>query len=61
MESASPWTGTGLDKIDAETAELSYSELRKRDRPFVLPLDPADRSRSNGQPIDASYKGVTDT
>src|SRR5829696_6034523 len=42
MEAASPWTGSGLDRIDAESAELSYTELRKRDRPFVLPLDPAD-------------------
>src|SRR5829696_2828983 len=42
MESSSPWTGTGLDRIDADSAELSYTELRKRDRPFVLPLDPAD-------------------
>ena len=60
MESASPWTGTGLDKIDAETAELSYSELRKRDRPFVLPLDPADPEPVERAAYDASYKGVTD-
>src|SRR4249919_3121232 len=60
MESASPWTGTGLDKIDAETAELSYSELRKRDLPFVLPLDPADPEPVERAAFDASYKGVTD-
>src|SRR5688572_12295762 len=38
MESASPWQGDGLERVDSETAELSYAELRKRDRPFVLPL-----------------------
>jgi phosphatidylglycerophosphate synthase len=60
MESASPWTGPGFDRIDADTAELSYSELRKRDRPFVLPLDAADPVPVERAAYDASYKGVTD-
>ena len=30
----------GYETLAAETAELSYAELRKRERPFVLPLDP---------------------
>jgi phosphatidylglycerophosphate synthase len=60
MESASPWTGPGLDRIDAESAELSYTELRKRDRPFVLPLDPRDPEPVERAAYDASYKGVTD-
>jgi phosphatidylglycerophosphate synthase len=60
MESASPWAGEGFEPIDAETAELSYTELRKRDRPFVLPLDAADPVPVERAAYDASYKGVTD-
>ena len=30
------------ETIDAETAELNYAELRKRERPFVMSLDPTD-------------------
>jgi phosphatidylglycerophosphate synthase len=44
----------------AETAEINYSELRKRERPFVLPLDPADPEPVERALYDASYKGVTD-
>ena len=50
----------GYDVLDAETAELSYAELRKRDRPFVMPLDPADPEPVERAAYDASYKGVTD-
>jgi len=39
---------------------LSYAELRKRDRPFVLPLDPNDPDPVERAAYDASYKGVTD-
>ena len=60
MQSRRRWTGDGLERIDAETAELSYTELRKRDRPFVLPLDPADPEPVERAAYDASYKGVTD-
>lgn len=50
----------GYHALPAETAELSYAALRKRERPFVLPLD-----RDNPEPVerasyDAAYKGVTD-
>jgi phosphatidylglycerophosphate synthase len=50
----------GLEPIDAETAELSYAQLRKRDRPFVLPLDGAGADAVERAYYDAAYKGVTD-
>jgi len=50
----------GLDRLDAETAELSYAELRKRDRPFVLAIDPANPEPVERAAYDAAYKGVTD-
>jgi len=50
----------GYEALAAETAELSYAELRKRDRPFVLPLDPDDPEPVERAAYDASYKGVTD-
>jgi phosphatidylglycerophosphate synthase len=50
----------GLEPIAAETFELSYAELRKRERPFVLRLDPADPEPVERAAYDASYKGVTD-
>ena len=51
---------SGLEPVEAETVELSYRKLRKRDRPFVLPLDPADPEPVERAAYDASYKGVTD-
>ena len=56
-------SGGSLDKYEqlaAETAELNYAELRKRDRPFVLPLDPDDPEPVERAAYDAAYKGVTD-
>ncbi len=50
----------GYEMLVAETAELNYSELRKRERPFVLPLDPANPEPVERAAYDASYKGVTD-
>jgi phosphatidylglycerophosphate synthase len=50
----------GLDAVAAETVELSYRKLRKRDRPFVMPLDPAKPEAVERAAYDASYKGVTD-
>jgi phosphatidylglycerophosphate synthase len=50
----------GLFPIDARTATLSYSLLRKRERPFVMPLDPASPLAVERALYDASYKGVTD-
>jgi phosphatidylglycerophosphate synthase len=50
----------GYETLAAETAELSYGKLRKRDRPFVLPLDPDDPEPVERAAYNASYKGVTD-
>jgi phosphatidylglycerophosphate synthase len=50
----------GLDPIDADTSELNYSELRKRDRPFVLTLDDGAAEQVERAYYDAAYKGVTD-
>ena len=50
----------GYELLDAEIAELSYSELRKRERPFVMPLDPDDPEPAERAAYDAAYKGVTD-
>ena len=50
----------GYDAVPAETAEISYGQLRKRERPFVMPLDPADPEPVERAAYDASYKGVTD-
>jgi len=50
----------GYDSLAAETAEINYAELRKRDRPFVLPLNPNDSEPVERAAYDASYKGVTD-
>jgi phosphatidylglycerophosphate synthase len=48
------------EPLPAETAELSYAELRKRERPFVMPLDPEDTEPVERAAYDAAYKGVTD-
>jgi len=58
LESGAPIAG--YDTLDAETAQLSYDELRKRERPFVLPLDPANPEPVERAAYDAAYKGVTD-
>lgn len=60
MERGAAYSGGSLDAIDADTAELSNAQLRKRERPFVLPLDPADPEPVERAAYDASYKGVTD-
>jgi phosphatidylglycerophosphate synthase len=50
----------GYEALASETAQLSYGELRKRERPFVLALDPADPEPAERAAYDAAYKGVTD-
>lgn len=50
----------GLDVVAAEGAKLSYAELRKRERPFVLPLRPDNAIEIEKAGYDAAYKGVTD-
>jgi len=49
-----------LTQIDADTADFSYRKLRKRERPFVMRLDPIDPEPVERAAYDASYKGVTD-
>ena len=50
----------GLEMIDAETAQVGYDELRKKERPFVLALSEASAEQVERAAYDASYKGVTD-
>ena len=50
----------GLTPITSESAELSFAELRKRERPFVLPLDPTNTRPVEQAAYDGAYKGVTD-
>jgi phosphatidylglycerophosphate synthase len=50
----------GLELMPAETAELSYAELRKRGRPFAMPLEAATAESVERAAYDAAYKGVTD-
>lgn len=49
-----------LAQLDARTASLSYFELRKRERPFVMAVDPANPIPVERALYDAAYKGVTD-
>jgi phosphatidylglycerophosphate synthase len=58
LESGGPIEGH--EPLPAETAELSYAALRKRERPFVLPLDPDNAEPVERAAYDAAYKGVTD-
>ncbi len=50
----------GLDILDADRAEVSNKELRKRERPFVLPLVAGQEDAVERASYDAAYKGVTD-
>ncbi|HYI43538.1 MAG TPA: CDP-alcohol phosphatidyltransferase family protein, partial [Sphingomicrobium sp.] len=50
----------GLTQLDAATAEVAYADLRKRERPFVLPLNDGTADQVERAAYDASYKGVTD-
>jgi len=49
-----------LGQIDADTGDFTYRKLRKRQRPFVMRLDPANPDPVERAAYDASYKGVTD-
>ena len=51
---------SSLDIISAEDGELSDSQLRKRERPFVLPLDAQNPGIVERAAYDGAYKGVTD-
>jgi phosphatidylglycerophosphate synthase len=50
----------GYELLAAESAELSYAELRKRERPFVMLLDADNPEPVERAAYDAAYKGVTD-
>jgi phosphatidylglycerophosphate synthase len=50
----------GYEAVASETAELTNAKLRKRERPFVMRLDPADPDPVERAAYNASYKGVTD-
>jgi phosphatidylglycerophosphate synthase len=50
----------GFERLPAETTELTNSSLRKRGRPFVLPLDAGDTEPVERAAYDGAYKGVTD-
>jgi phosphatidylglycerophosphate synthase len=50
----------GYELLPAETAELNYAELRKRERPFVMRLEADDTAAVERAAYDAAYKGVTD-
>ncbi len=60
MLSGDRYVGGGLERIDADSADFSYRKLRKRDRPFVMRLDPVNPESAERAAYDASYKGVTD-
>jgi phosphatidylglycerophosphate synthase len=50
----------GMTQLDAATAEVAYSDLRKKERPFVLLLTEDSAEQVERAAYDASYKGVTD-
>ena len=60
MRSGDRYEGSELTIVDADTADIAYRKLRKRDRPFVMRLDPANPGAVERAAYDASYKGVTD-
>ncbi len=60
MRERRPIDPAGLTILDADRAELSNHELRKRERPFVLPLVAGAEDEVERAAYDASYKGVTD-
>ena len=49
-----------FELLDADTAQLSYHELRKRERPFTMPLAASNSLAVERAFYDAAYKGVTD-
>ena len=59
IQSGQPLEGA-FERLDADHAELSYFELRKRERPFVMRLDTAHPMEVERAAYDAAYKGVTD-
>ena len=60
MRDQQPFAADGFELLDADRAELSYDELRKRERPFVMRLDAGNADAVERASYDAAYKGVTD-
>ena len=60
MQGGAPFAAEGFTVLDADRAELSNHELRKRERPFVLPLVAGQEDAVERASYDAAYKGVTD-
>lgn len=60
MRDNAPLVDSGLEVLDARTADFAYHELRKRDRPFAMRLDPASAEQAERAAYNAAYKGVTD-
>jgi len=60
MREGRPIDATALVILDADRAEVSNHELRKRERPFVLPLVAGHEDAVERASYDAAYKGVTD-
>jgi phosphatidylglycerophosphate synthase len=60
MRERRPIDAPDLTILDADRAELSNHELRKRERPFVLPLVAGAEDAVERAAYDAAYKGVTD-
>lgn len=61
MTGGDPYKGAaGYELLDADTAELTNKELRKRERPFVMPLVAGQEEAVERASYDAAYKGVTD-
>ena len=60
MRERRPLEAGELTILDADRAELSNPELRKRERPFVLLLVAGAEDVVERAAYDASYKGVTD-
>ncbi len=60
MRDGRQFEARGLEILDADRAEVSNHELRKRERAFVIPLVPGDEDVVERASYDAAYKGVTD-
>ncbi len=60
MREKRPLEVADLTILDADRAELANHELRKRERPFVLPLVAGAEDEVERAAYDAAYKGVTD-
>jgi len=60
MRDRRPFDAGGLKILDADRSELANHELRKRERPFVLPLIAGAEDAVERAAYDAAYKGVTD-